>query len=261
MATGLQPRHFTGENAALASDLAILPVKHRSLTLSMLSGLLESAGSRAIGIAGEYLDNYESPNPLALTAIALATTSLVLVIEITQDEDRGESDSGYGSDEEDTGFKEALAAVLQDPNRRLVAFNADRIALALYTSLDQRVDNLVDLQSSVQSTDDLPRNAPKAVIALLGGPDNVNTRLVHGLFANERHHETSFHKLAFRALSAFVAQYHNDLDEKIEELPKIDTVGLSTQVQFRLSYQAQTHRFRSSMSPEKYIATTVYWKP
>lgn len=223
MATGLQPKHLKGLDATLVSELAIVAIKYRSLSQSILDGVLNSAGSQAIGIAGEYTSNPHKP--LSLSGLAFATGSLILVIETDRlpghdlddegvvNHDVDSEDELDGSLLEGNNFKSALASILATQDRTLLAFNAERLALGLYNSLDLRISNLIDLQSSVESTKDLARHSPKAYYTHLGGLENVNPVEFEKLFKDELRRAGSFHALAFRAFSAFLAQRYNDIDE------------------------------------------------
>jgi hypothetical protein len=242
MATGLQPKHLRGLPAYLQSDLAIVATKLTTLTPTILQGILDSANNQAIGVAGEYLD--DPTKPLALCGLAFATRSRVLVIEIDhqpapqQSPDPSSdpvlpsdanSEDGLELDDDDPSMK-SLRSMLQNSERVLLAFHADRLALALHSSLNQTVNGLVDLQSAVSKTEDRPRNAPVTFYTLLGGIENVHAAELQKLFASEVQKQAFPHNLAFRAWTAFVAQHFNDLDANMMDLPKVDTVSLSPQV-------------------------------
>lgn len=238
MATGVQPKHLKFVEAFLSSPLAIVATKFKALSPGILDDFRElSAGHHSIGIAGEYVN--DTSQPLALSGLAFATGSLVLVIEFDKilvpqsDEIDPAADSDDEADdlttEEVESFKMCIANLLHNTDRNLLAFNADKLALALY-SLDLRVNNMVDLQSALPVTWKLPRYAPDTYAELLGGKGNTYYGSLEALFKDEIQRDGSFHNLAFRAWSAFVAQNFNELQERITDLPKIDTYSMDSQV-------------------------------
>jgi hypothetical protein len=150
-----------------------------------------------------------------------------------------------------------------------LAFNLDRLTLSLFTTLGWRLNNGVDLQSTldVKWLEVFSRTSIKTYCKVLGGEDVVKIGRIGDLFGDEGR-ETSIYnsyKVAFRAWSAALALRWNDLEERLHEIPKIDSVPLvewvrasrppfhETLSDFSLLTSSSFHSIRSFTMP-------CYWR-
>ena len=156
-----------------------------------------------IGLAADYKSGH-------LVHLALATSQDALLIRIA---------SGAATSRNRWNRDLLGRWILLNPSIQKIAFNLDRLALALHFDMNLKVNNGVDMLTLSPKADD--RTSLNAVVSVLGHRDALHIPKVRDIFRNEKYNVERKDYAVFRAWSA----WHVACERSTERMTvnKIDT--------------------------------------
>ena len=160
-----------------------------------------------VGLAADYRSG-------RLVHLALATSQDALLIRIA---------SGTATSRNRWNRDLLSRWILLNPSVQKIAFNLDRLALALHCDMNLKINNSVDLLSE---TDD--RTSLRPVISVLAGRGALHIPKVHDIFQNEKYNVERKDYAVFRAWSAWHVACERSTNRMMAE--KINTSMLQNQV-------------------------------
>jgi hypothetical protein len=189
----------------------VTTLHERDITRQLLD---DFSNNSFIGLAGEYKAGQ-------LVQLALATRQEALLVRIAS------------PTKSKKGLKRTLLeeVIFSNPKVQKIAFNLDRLALALHSDIDLNIENGVDMLSLLGMGED--RTSLNAVIPVLGDKMMLHMPKVADIFRNEKEISTRKDRPVLRAWSACHVAHLGCWVRRIASVARIDTSRLEKEVSHR----------------------------
>lgn len=142
-----------------------------------------------------------------------------------------------------TPGREALHKLLQSQGHRKLAFDMDKLAMALYHDFALTIAKGVDILSASCSKD---RRDILAVVKMLGGENAVHKRAIRDTFLGRGFQDGGVTNVALRAWAACKVHLRPEMTRELMSIAPIDTTIIPQRV--RLPYVSTISKLRSACS-------------